>query len=75
MANYVSVTSDKKKWTTFWLCFFFGYFGVHYFYVGRIGRGIIAFLTLNFFFFGWFIDIIVILLGRFKDNVGQPLRE
>lgn len=75
MANYVSVTSDKKKWTTFWLCVFFGYLGVHYFYVGRIGRGIITLLTMNFFLFGWFVDIIVILFGRFKDNVGQPLRE
>lgn len=75
MAGYVSVTSDKSKWTAFFLCLIFGFFGVHYFYVGRIGRGIFCIFTMNFFMIGWFVDIITILLGKFKDNVGQPLRE
>lgn len=33
MANYVTVTSDKKKWVAFFLCLFLGCFGAHYFYV------------------------------------------
>ena len=75
MANYVSITSDKKKWKAFFLCLFFGFIGVHYFYVGRIGRGLIAILTVNFFGIGWVIDLFTILLGKFKDNAGQYLRQ
>ena len=75
MTNYVTVTSDKKKWTAFFLCLFFGWCGIHYFYVGRIVRGLIAVFTLNFLFLGWVIDLINILLGKFRDNVGQPLRQ
>ena len=40
MANYVSITSDKKKSTALLLCLFLGMFGGHYFYVGRIGHGV-----------------------------------
>ena len=30
MSNYVTVTSDKKKWVAFFLCLFLGCFGAHY---------------------------------------------
>lgn len=75
MANYVSITSDKKKWTAFWLCLFLGALGVHYFYVGRFGRGLVALFTINFFMIGWFIDIFKILSGKFRDNTGAYLRQ
>lgn len=75
MSQYVTNTSDKKKGTALILCIFFGYLGIHYFYVGRIGRGIVALCTLNFFMIGWIIDIISIAMGSFRDNVGVPLRE
>ena len=74
MANYVTSTSDKRKSTALLLCIFGGFFGLHYFYVGRIGRGIVALCTANFFMIGWFLDIYHILLGKFEDNVGAPLR-
>lgn len=75
MANYVSITSDKKKWTAFWLCLFLGELGVHYFYVGRIGRGLLAMFTMNFFLIGWIVDIFKILGGKFQDNTGAYLRQ
>jgi TM2 domain-containing membrane protein YozV len=75
MSQYVTVTSDKKKWVAFFLCLIFGLVGFHYFYVGRIGRGLLAMFTLDLFVIGWIIDIIAILSGRFTDNVGNPLRE
>lgn len=37
MANYVTVTSDKKKWVAFFLCLLLGNVGAHYFYVGHTG--------------------------------------
>lgn len=75
MANYVTNTSDKKKGTALILCIFLGWMGAHYFYVGRIGRGIVSLLTFNFIGIGWIVDIFKILLGSFKDNVGNPLRQ
>ena len=75
MPNYVSLTSDKSKRTAFWLCLFFGCFGFHYFYVGRIGRGLLAMFTMNFFMLGWIADIFKILNGKFKDNTGTYLRQ
>ena len=75
MANYVTVTSDKKKGTALLLCIFLGWMGAHYFSVGRIGRGIVSLITINFFCIGWFVDIFRIALGGFRDNVGAPLRQ
>lgn len=74
MANYVTGTSDKKKSTALLLCIFGGFFGLHNFYVGKIGRGILYFFTFGLFLLGWWGDIIKILLGKFEDNVGMPLR-
>ena len=73
MPNYVSITSDKSRKTAFIICLFFGVLGFHYFYVGRYGRGILALLTMNFVMIGWIADLIKILNGKFKDNIGQYL--
>lgn len=75
MANYVTPTSDKSKTTALLLCIFLGMFGAHYYYVGRIGRGLLYTFTMGLFMFGWVIDIFKILLGKFQDNVGAYLRE
>lgn len=74
MANYVTNTSDKRRTTALLLCIFFGWFGAHRYYVGKIGTGILYTFTAGLFFVGWIIDIFKILLGTFKDNVGNPLR-
>ncbi|MCR5722100.1 MAG: NINE protein, partial [Lachnospiraceae bacterium] len=52
-----------------------GLFGVHQFYVGNIGKGILYACTGGLFVFGWIGDLIKIALGSFRDNVGAPLRE
>lgn len=74
MAHYVTVTSNKKKWVAFILCLFGGFIGLHYFYVGRYGKGVLYTCTLGLMFFGWWHDLGVILNGKFKDNVGEYLR-
>lgn len=73
--NYVVQTSDKKKAVALWLCIPFGLFGIHQFYVGRIGRGILYACTAGLFMIGWLVDIFAILGGNFKDGAGVPLRK
>ncbi len=74
MANYFTSTSDKSKKTALILCALLGMLGFHYFYVGRIGKGLLYLFTGGLFCIGWLIDIIKIATGGFKDNSGQCLR-
>ena len=74
MANYVTITSDKKKWVAFFLCLLGGFVGLHYFYVGRYGKGLLYIFTFGLFLIGWWCDLGKILNGKFKDNVGNYLR-
>lgn len=60
--------SEKSRTVTLLLCIFLGYLGVHYFYVGKIGKGILYLFTCGLFGFGWVIDIVVIALGKFRDQ-------
>lgn len=55
----------KNKWVAFFLCLFLGYLGVHKFYEGRVGLGIVYLITFGLFGIGWFIDCLVLL---FKPN-------
>jgi TM2 domain-containing membrane protein YozV len=75
MSNYVTATSSKKKKTALIICALGGYIGLHYYYVGRIGMGLLYTFTVGFAGIGWIIDIIKIALGNFKDNTGVALRE
>lgn len=57
------------------LAIFLGVLGVHRFYVGKVGTGILYFLTFGVFGIGWFIDIIMIAAGSFGDNFNRPILE
>ena len=48
----------KNKWVAFLLCLLLGYLGAHYFYVGKIGMGILYLLTLGLVGIGWIVDIV-----------------
>lgn len=60
MDNYIVITSSKSKIIAFILCFFGGVFGLHRFYVGKFGTGLIFLITGGLFGIGWIIDLIKI---------------
>lgn len=74
MAIYVTLTSDKRKWTAFWLCLLLGIFGAHRFYVRKNITGFLYLLTCGGFFFGVFFDLFAILFGNFTDKDGMRLK-
>lgn len=65
--------SDKSRLAAALLCWFLGVFGIHRFYVGKVGTGILMIFTLGGLGIWTLIDFIMILVGSFKDKQGQPL--
>lgn len=70
---------DKTKVAALLLVLFFGAFGFHRFYVGKVGTGIVM-LLLGITMFGlvitgvWaLVDLITIATGSFKDAEGNDL--
>ena len=61
----VNAGKPKNKWVSFFLCLFFGHFGIHKFYEEKIGMGLLYLFTLGLLI-GWLIDCIVLL---FKPKV------
>ncbi|MEZ5978699.1 MAG: TM2 domain-containing protein [Planctomycetota bacterium] len=66
--------SDKGFIPTILLCFFLGGLGVHRFYVGKVGTGILMLITLGGFGIWTLIDFIMIVVGKFTDAEGRPIK-
>lgn len=63
--------SSRRNWLlALILSAVLGVFGVHRFYVGKIGTGILWLLTGGCLGIGWLVDLIVIACGRFRDKEG-----
>lgn len=66
--------SEKGFVPTILLCFFLGAFGIHRFYVGKVGTGILMLITLGGLGIWTLIDFIIIVTGGFKDRDGLPIK-
>jgi TM2 domain-containing membrane protein YozV len=70
--------SDRKYGVAVCLCAIFGLFlgplGVHRFYVGKIGTGLLMLVTLGGLGIWALIDLIMIIIGSFKDKDGHPIK-
>jgi TM2 domain-containing membrane protein YozV len=66
--------SEKGFVPTLLLCFFLGALGVHRFYVGKVGTGILMLLTLGGLGIWTLIDFILIAVGSFKDSSGNVIK-
>jgi TM2 domain-containing membrane protein YozV len=65
--------SPKSRLVTILLCFFLGWFGGHRFYANKIGTGILMLATMGGFGMWYFVDLVMISLGAFKDKENLPI--
>ena len=73
-AESTSSVSEKGKVPAALWCFFVGFLGIHRFYVGKNGTGILMILTLGGLGFWQLLDFVMIRLGKFKDKEGRTLQ-
>jgi TM2 domain-containing membrane protein YozV len=65
--------SEKSNTVAALLCFFLGCFGIHRFYVGKVGTGVLQLITLGGLGIWALIDFIMIVLQKFTDGEGNTM--
>ena len=73
-SRVVPGVSQKNKMIALLLCIFLGGFGIHRFYVGKIGTGILYLFTGGLCGIGWIVDIILIATLIGEKKFLMPLR-
>jgi len=61
-------TGKKSMGAAYLIWLFFGFFGVHRFYLGKIGTGVLYLLTFGLLGLGWLWDLFFIPLYTQKHN-------
>lgn len=74
-AQSAEPVSPKSRLVALLLCMFVGFLGVHRFYVGKTGTGILWLLCCGVGGFGQLVDLIMIATGSFKDADGLPVSD
>jgi TM2 domain-containing membrane protein YozV len=73
------IQEDKNKSESSWiatllLCIFLGNIGVHRFYTGNIGTGLLMLFTCGGCGVWTIVDLIIIAVGNFRDGDGKLLK-
>ncbi|MFN8126834.1 MAG: TM2 domain-containing protein [Candidatus Nanopelagicales bacterium] len=71
--EYGQPVSPKSRLAAALLAWFLGIFGIHRFYVGKVGTGIAMIFTLGGLGIWVLVDFIMILVGSFRDKEGLVL--
>jgi len=67
--------SEKRILVAFLLCFFVGVFGVHRFYAGKVGTGVLQLVTLGGLGIWALVDLILLATGNFRDGEGERITQ
>ncbi|MDR0882322.1 MAG: TM2 domain-containing protein [Candidatus Adiutrix sp.] len=70
---FLGDSSPKSRAAVALLAFFVGVFGIHRFYVGKVGTGILQIITLGGLGFWTLFDFIMALCGTFTDKEGRKV--
>jgi len=66
---------SEKNWVvTLLLCVFLGSLGAHRFFVGKVGTGILMLVTCGGLGIWCLIDLIIIIMSKFKDKDGNLIQ-
>jgi TM2 domain-containing membrane protein YozV len=66
--------SPKSRLAVTLLSWFLGGIGVHRFYLGKVGTGILMIVTVGGAGIWWLIDFIMAVSGAMKDKEGRPIK-
>ena len=70
-----ALDADRKVLPVFLLCLLLGPFGVHRFFVGKVGTGVLQLVTLGGLGIWVLVDLVMIITGNFRDKEGNKLTE
>ena len=69
-----STKTNSIDWLAlFLLTFFVGVLGVHRFYVGKIGTGVLMLITLGGLGVWFLVDLLLVVTGQFTNEDGQKI--
>ena len=69
-----STKTNSIDWLAlFLLTFFVGVLGVHRFYVGKIGTGVLMLITLGGLGVWFVVDLVLVVTGQFTNKDGQKI--
>lgn len=63
--------SSKSRLLALLLAIPLGYAGIHRFYAGKFWTGLLMFVTAGGFGIWWIFDVVMLILGRFRDAEGR----